>query len=160
MNYTIIIDPKYKLKKYKIIDKIVDVVNDRRGWKKLGYKFNYIDYDDYLENKSDISLFDFIIMFKSNEEINNICHFDGLSCADTQKNEIYLNIENWKKGSKKSKLSLDLYRTMVTCHEIGHILGRDHVEPGKKNTKISVMAQQTLLGIGHCKPNCWPLNSD
>ena len=158
MNYTIIIDSKYKLKKYKIIDKIEDVVQDRRGWKKLGYKFNYIDYEDYLEDKN-IKL-DFIIMFKSNKEINDICHFDGLSCADTKKNEIYLNVENWRKGSKKSKLSLDLYRTMVTNHEIGHILGRDHIKPGKKNTKISVMAQQTLLGIGDCIPNCFPLISD
>jgi hypothetical protein len=157
MNYTIFIDPKYKLKKYKIINKILDVIHDRRGWKKLGYKFNYIEYEDYLENNIKL---DFIIMFKTNYEINNICHFDGQSCADTLKNEIYINIENWKKGSSKSKLSLDDYRNMVITHEIGHILGRDHVKPGKKNTKISVMAQQTLLGIGDCKPNCWPLMSD
>ena len=63
---------------------------------------------------------------------------------------MYLNSERWFKGSAKSKLTLDNYRQYMVSHEIGHILGHQHVKC--KGHLAPVMMQQTL-GIGNCSPN-------
>ena len=114
----------------------------------MGYNFEHKDQNDNI---------DFNIMFVSDSYIKRTCNFSGLSCADTKYNKIYINVDRWRKGSRLSKLSLDDYRVYVINHEVGHILGRQHVKPGNSGTKVPVMVQQTL-GIGNCKPNPWPLH--
>jgi predicted Zn-dependent protease len=148
MKYSIIIDDKLKVNKNLIINKIINVLNDKRGVKKLGYNLEYIP-----NKKNNI---DFIIYMVTNDEIIKKCNFSGLSCAIPSQKVIYLNLTNWKKGSYKSKLTLDDYRNYVVTHEVLHIFGRDHHKPKYKGSKAPVMMQQTL-GIGDCKPNCWPL---
>jgi len=127
----------------------VSVLTDDRGWQKLGYSFIY--------NKHDIKNVDFRICFVKQSYIEELCNFTGLSCADLRDNTIYINVNRWRRGSKRSLLDLDLYRTYVINHEVGHILGRGHNKPGRKGSKVPVMVQQTL-GIGGCKPNPWPLS--
>jgi len=147
--YDILLDPKLDdKKKLTIANKIKNVLNDSRGWKQFGYKFTFN------KDKSDM-----IITLAKNEKIKEICNFDGLSCADLNNNVIYLNLENWIHGIQKSKLSLNDYRTYMICHEVGHILGKGHIKLSKlqSGSKVPVMVQQTL-GIGNCKPNCWPLS--
>lgn len=149
--YIIIISKALNIRRYYIDKKIKEVLNDSRGWKKHKYKFKY---------EPNINLADIIINISSNEEIIRECNFDGLSCANMSTNHIYINIDNWRNGCKKSKLSLQDYRTYIICHEIGHILGRDHkLSKNYKNKKASVMIQQTF-GIGEALPNCWPLKDD
>ena len=153
--YDIIIDRSLNLKNNLIQDKIEDVLNDPRGWNKLGYIFK----------KTNTNL-DFVITIVPNKIIKKVCNFDGLSCATMfrSKNKtdiIFLNLEKWQKGSSKSKLPLDLYRTYLICHETAHILGKGHIklEDCKPEIKCPVMVQQTL-GIGNLKPNCWPTKMD
>jgi hypothetical protein len=145
--YDIKIPPSLNLRESLIINKIIDTLNDPQGWAKFGYHFYYNP------NKKT----DFIIKIVPNKTIKKICKFDGLSCCDLSTNIIYLNLENWKKGSKKSKLSLDEYRCYQITHECGHIIGKGHlkIEDFKPGTKAPVMIQQTL-GIGNLKPNCYP----
>jgi uncharacterized protein DUF3152 len=150
MKYTIKIDDKYHLNKNLIINKIKNTLNDKRGWIKFGYIFEYVD------SKKNA---DFIITFKDNDEIVDICDLAGLSCADTNENIIYFNLYRWKKGSNKSMLNLDDYRNYVINHEVGHILGKHHIPLGKKGTKAPIRIQQTV-GIGHHKPNSWPIKRD
>lgn len=149
--YDIKIPQSLNLRESLIINKIVDTLNDRRGWKKYGYNFKYKPYRKV----------DFIITIVHNKTIKKICNFNGLSCTDSYDNIVYLNLENWKKGSSKSKLSLDEYRTYIILHECAHILGKDHIkiEDCKPGTKCPILVQQTL-GIGNLKPNCWPTKMD
>ena len=51
-----------------------------------------------------------------------------------------------------SKLSLEDYRQYMVSHEIGHILGHEHVKCPCVGCKAPIMMQQTL-GIGKCQPN-------
>ena len=152
MKYSIFIDDELELSKIqqtRCINKIVNTIDDKKGWRKLGYKFEYIP-----NTKINI---DFIIYMSSNKKIIKECDLDGLSCAITPNNIIYLNYMNWKNGVKKTKLNNDEYRTMVVLHEVGHILRRGHYEFGKPGSKAPLMSTQTLLGIGKCKPNMYPL---
>ena len=65
---------------------------------------------------------------------------------------MYLNSQRWMHGSKDSKLPLDEYRQYMVSHEMGHILGYDHVKCPGKGEPAPIMMQQTL-GIGQCKPS-------
>jgi hypothetical protein len=156
LTYSLIIDKTLNMKKKYILDKLDFVLSNKKGWKKLGYKFKYID---------DIKDIDILIYISPNDYIDNVCGFDKeykLSCAVTQSNKpnkgiIYLNVDNWRNGSKLSKLCLQDYRNYMVNHEIGHILGRDHLfAKDYKNKLAPVMIQQTK-GIENCIPNCWPL---
>lgn len=148
LNYSVYFDENLRLRRDPIIQKIILVLEDKRGWRRLGYNFRY---------SPSRSVVDFEIHFVEQSYIERVCHFTGLSCADLRDNKIYINVNRWRRGSKRSLLDLDSYRTYVINHEIGHILGRGHNKPGRKGSKVSVMVQQTL-GIGECKPNPWPLN--
>lgn len=151
--YNIIIDESLNLRKNLIEEKIESVLDDSHGWKKLGYKFH----------RSTTNL-DFVITIVPNKIVKKVCNFDGLSCATMFRNKnktdiIFLNLKKWQKGSAKSKQNVDLYRTYMINHEVGHILGRGHIkhEDCKPGTKCPIMVQQTL-GIGKCKPNVFPLS--
>ena len=143
--YSVEFDDSIVINRNLVVKKILEVLNDTRGWKRLGYDFKFKE-----KNAK------FKIKIVKEDKIVKICKFSGLSCADMSKNIIYINIKRWRRGSKASKLSLDNYRTYVINHEIGHLLGRDHYQCGKSGTKVPVMVQQTL-GISNCKPNPWPL---
>jgi hypothetical protein len=143
--YSIEFDKDIIINTNLVIKKITSVLEDKRGWKRLGYNFYHKDKNPK-----------FKIKIVKEEKIIKACKFSGLSCADMSTNTIYINIKRWRNGSKRSKLSLDDYRTYILNHEIGHLIGRDHVQCNKSGSKVAVMVQQTL-GISDCKPNPWPL---
>jgi len=145
--YSIEFDENIVINRNLVIKKINEVLDDKRGWERLGYRFRYVI------RKSDA---EFKIKIVNEEKIVKICKFSGLSCADMTRKIIYINVKRWRRGSKGSKLTLDNYRTYLINHEMGHLLGRGHNKCGKGDTKVPVMVQQTL-GIGDCKPNPWPL---
>lgn len=149
--YDIKIPPSLNLRESLIINKITNTLNDSRGWRKFGYRFDYV---------GDLKP-DFIITIVPNKIIKKVCGFNGLSCADSSTNIVYLNLEKWKKGSSKSKLSLDDYRNYLILHECSHITGKGHIklEDCTPGIKCPIMVQQTL-GIGNLKPNCWPTKMD
>lgn len=149
--YDIYLPKHLHLRKSIIINKIISTLNDKRSWTKYGFKFHYTP-----NQKTN-----FLITIATNSSIQRICNFDGLSCADLSDNIIYLNLENWKGGCRKSKLSLQDYRTYMILHEVGHIIGKKHIKIKncKPLTKCPVMIQQTL-GIYNLLPNCWPTKYD
>ena len=89
----------------------------------------------------------------------NGCIDGHLSCAEMNGKHMYLNVERWTKGAPPSKLTLKRYRQYMVTHEMGHILGHDHVKCSGKNHPAPLMMQQTL-GIGHCSPNTNLTKSD
>ena len=84
--------------------------------------------------------------------------FKDLSLTENRKN-IYFNTRNWMTGGNSDFDDIDLYRTYLVNHEVGHTLGYDHPKASsycKNGRKASVMLQQTkgqpyMTG---CKP--WP----
>jgi ssRNA-specific RNase YbeY (16S rRNA maturation enzyme) len=72
---------------------------------------------------------------------------------------MYLNADRWKNGASPSKLVLKDYRQYMVTHEMGHILGHDHVKCPGKGKPAPIMMQQTL-GIGDCAPNTKLTDSD
>lgn len=146
LRYSISFSDNLNVQKGRIIKKVIETLNDKRGWQRLGYKFILSE-----------ERFDFEIQFVSNSYIERVCNFTGLSCADRNTNTIYMNIDNWKSGIRLSGLDKDNYRTYMINHEVGHILGRGHSQCGNPGTRVPVMVQQTL-GIANCKPNPWPLS--
>ncbi len=56
------------------------------------------------------------------------------------------------KGASQSKLELKNYRQYMVSHEMGHILGYDHVKCPGPRSPAPIMLQQTK-GVGECTPN-------
>ena len=164
LSYSIILYPKLGLDIPETIAKIKSVLYDSNGWTKFGYRFTEVPYR-VLTRQSKVNEHpNFIITIAPNRIIKKICNFTGLSCADStnpKRKIIYLNLERWLNGSKKSKLSLDNYRTYLIGHETGHILGKGHLKSKdfESGTICPIMVQQTK-GIGHLKPNCYPTIND
>lgn len=143
--YSVSIDPTIKRSLVNFKKQIRKILENPKTW--------CIRFKEDNENP------DFIIFLTTDSAINQACKLRGLSCADWSKNIIYINNDNWSKGSKKSGLNLEDYRIYVINHEIGHILGiHNHLKP-KKGCKVPVMNQSTL-GIGKGLPNMWPLRRE
>jgi hypothetical protein len=131
-----------------IIDKILQ---DEEHWKPLHIKFVPF-WSSSVQNNRVQRKPDVYIHLSNEQTIKSRCGFEGLSCATVGGHEIYLNEQNWTKGSSKSGLSLDAYRRYVLTHEMCHILGYLHEECSGDGNKVSIMQQQTL-GHGKCVPN-------
>lgn len=134
-------------------------LNDERGWNGQGYHFQKIDASLGLMLREDARNRKRVLHIRMSrpETIEKDCDLKGLSCADLERNIIYLNSNRWTQGSKKSGLSLQDYRTQLVNHEIGHLLARGHHScPSNHRSPCPVMYQQTI-SKGCCRPNKWPL---
>ena len=144
-HYMVLIEPGINKSLQSFKKRIKKTLNDPRSW--CVY---------FKENETNP---DFLIILANEETIRQTCRFKGLSCADWAENIIYINYDNWCKGSEKSGLSLEDYRTYVINHEVGHILGlHEHLKP-KNGCLVPVMNQSTR-GIGKGLPNMWPLKEE
>lgn len=138
------------LKKYKIFNAgerqfdidVLIFLNSPDGWSQDGYFFEPVERNP-----------DILIRLSSPETILKLCGIrSDLSCAVLNGHNIYLNSERWFNGSPKSGLDLENYRQYMVSHEMGHILGYEHVKCPGQGKKAPIMLQQTL-GIGKCIPN-------
>ena len=133
-------------KKYRTSDQfelyVIAYLNDPDVWTTKGYQFELVSLNE-----------DVHIRLSSPKTIEKQCGISpNLSCAELGGRNMYLNSERWMYGSKASKLSLEDYRQYMVSHEIGHILGFEHVHCPCIKCKAPIMMQQTL-GIGKCIPN-------
>lgn len=70
-------------------------------------------------------------------------------------NRVVLNAKRWMYAVPAYTGKVDLYRSYLVNHEVGHALGHGHSTCSQANTAAPVMMQQTK-GLGGCLPNAWP----
>jgi hypothetical protein len=117
-------------------------LNSPDGWSQYGYSFEPVERDPRI-----------FIRLCSADVIEKTCEIkEDLSCAEVGGRHIYFSAKRWFHGSPASKLSLEDYRQYLVSHEMGHILGKEHVKCPCKGCPAPIMMQQTR-GIAQCNPN-------
>lgn len=147
-----------------VVNLIEKILNDPRGLKKGGYKFEKLDPKFGVISRQDKKNWRnvFHIRLSSGKTVTRNCGFTDLSCADLSSNEIFLNDKNWIYGTEASGLGHSDYTKYVLQHEIMHLLGRSHAKwPNDPKKPCGVLSQQTIRpSENSCYPNVWPLQGD
>lgn len=142
--YSVVVDEDVKMKPKEVKtfrNQLAMYLADPDGWSQ-SYTFEEVDRNP-----------DVIIHLSSPATIqSNGCKNGSLSCAQIGGHHMWLNAMRWFQGASESKLPLDEYRQYMVSHEMGHILGHDHISCSGRGQPAPVMMQQTI-GIGNCKPN-------
>lgn len=141
-SYSTSVDSDVQYSPTKFAEEVAIYLADPDGWVSRGTTFFAV--------KKNPSILIRLTSPKTMATLN--CQNSELSCAEIHGKHVYLNSDRWKHGSEKSKLKLSDYRQYVVTHEIGHILGYDHVGCPGNGHPAPLMMQQTL-GIKNCSPN-------
>lgn len=139
--YTTVVDSGVDYDSKHFADEVAAYLADPDGWVSEGYTF--------VRSRSPS-----VVIHLSTPDYlgKNGCRDSQLSCAEMNGRHMYLNAMRWTDGAAPSKLELKDYRQYMVSHEMGHILGHDHVTCPRDGAPAPIMLQQTK-GIGKCKPN-------
>ena len=141
VRYRTVVDKDVDYPAKTFSDEVRVYLSDPDGWISKGYTFRE-------SPRAKIT-----IHLSSPEYLaNNGCKDRGLSCADMGGPHMYLNAMRWTQGATPSKLTLKSYRQYMVSHEMGHVLGFDHVKCPAHGHPAPIMMQQTK-GIAGCTPN-------
>jgi hypothetical protein len=142
ITYMCVVDADVKYPLTDFIKEVRGYLADSHGWKSRGYSFREVKANPRC-----------VIHLSSPREILEAgCKDPSLSCAELGGKHLRLNAMRWTTGAKKSELPLKDYRQYMVTHEMGHILGFDHVSCPRPGAPAPLMMQQTV-GLGSCKPN-------
>ncbi|MEE1939177.1 DUF3152 domain-containing protein [Streptomyces sp. TRM 70361] len=85
---------------------------------------------------------------------------DNVSCDSAATERIMINAYRWARGAETfGPERIREYREMLINHEVGHRLGKGHVNCPRDGARAPVMMQQTKTlktGGATCRPNAWP----
>lgn len=133
---------------------VVEILDDERSWTGLE------DVVFHLATDRDPDL---LVSIATPSTTDSMClplnTVGRLSCR--RANQVILNADRWDRGPDVYHASydgaLDEYRRYLVNHEVGHFLGKGHVQPANCNssTRAPVMMQQTF-GLRGCAINGWP----
>jgi len=141
ITYKVVVDPDVDFPLKSFTEDVAICLADPNGWESKGYKFVMV--------KNNPQVFIHLTSLKGLKEVG--CDHT-LSCAELGGRQMHINVHRWIHGSKLSGQDLYGYRQYVISHEIGHILGHDHVKCPAKGQLAPIMIQQTL-GLHGCLPN-------
>lgn len=123
-------------------------LSDPRGWATDGHVFQRVDTDGA----------DFRVILASPALTDQLCAplqtRGQVSCRNGEM--VVLNALRWATGVEDYGADLASYREYLVNHEVGHRLGRNHVDCPGAGQPAPIMMQQTY-GVGDCTPNPWPL---
>lgn len=142
IRYTTVVDADVRYPAETFAREVAVYLADPDGWESQGYTFEEVDTGAAV-----------VIHLASPATIQKMgCKTAELSCAEVGGRTMLLNATRWTQGAAPSRLPLYDYRQYMVSHEMGHILGHDHVECPGPGQPAPIMLQQTL-GIGKCTPN-------
>ena len=141
IRYTTVVDSGVNYPSRKFAEEVAIYLADPNGWISESYSFVRSRNPSVVIHLSSPSYL-----------AKNGCRDPSLSCAEMNGRHMYLNCMRWMEGAPASKLPLYDYRQYMVSHEMGHILGHDHVSCPSPGAPAPIMLQQTN-GIGRCKPN-------
>jgi hypothetical protein len=141
ITYSVVVDPDVDFSLKEFATDVAICLADPNGWESKGYRFFQVKRNPQV-----------VIHLSSKSGLRKVGCDDTLSCAELGGKQMRINVENWKHGSAKSGQDLDGYRQYVISHEMGHILGFDHVKCPGKGLPVPIMTQQTI-SIGKCVAN-------
>ena len=125
-------------------DAVDQILNDPRGW---GGGFHQVGQNP-----------DIVVRLASPATTDSLCYplrtDNSLSCANGR--GATLNFMRWSFGAEAYGEDRELYRAYLVTHEVGHLLGHDHVDCSGVGDPAPVMMQQTK-GVGSCIAQPWPL---
>ena len=141
ITYSVVVDPDVDFSLKDFETDVAICLADPNGWESKGYRFFQVKRNPQV-----------VIHLSSLAGLRKAGCDDTLSCAEFGGHEVRINADNWKHGSAKSGQDLNGYRQYVISHEMGHILGQDHVKCPGTGLPAPIMLQQTL-GLHGCLPN-------
>lgn len=140
---------------------------DKRGWTRTG-RVSFQPVDKRTKGVTRIQLLKKAGVKRECSRLLGEQSSGNYSCASTALNEIVLNYERWSKGASEFNAmggTMTQYRTMVSTHEMGHVLDLRHQMCTTQGGLAPVMMQQSISmkssSTGKtCKPNPWPLQHE
>jgi hypothetical protein len=103
------------------------------------------------------------ISLTSSMTVRQLCGYElpiESSCWAPEQGRVVINIARWVRGAPAYAGRLDVYRTYVINHEVGHALGHLHAHACLSNGLAPVMMQQTIgtrsVTGQVCRPNAHP----
>jgi Protein of unknown function (DUF3152) len=126
----------------------------------LGDSRSWVGGGEYrLQQVPSSGSYQFTIYLVTSKTSSALCAplYTGGYTSCRQGGRVVLNLDRWMTSVPeyvKAKVTLDVYRTYMINHEVGHALGNSHQLCPGKGKPAPVMEQQTL-GLHGCKPNPW-----
>jgi hypothetical protein len=144
------------------------VLSDPRSWIRSA-EFPVTDAAEGMTNQSwsfqQVSGSDYTVRIRlaTPTTVDKLCGSVGLSTQGQYScrygSTILINLRRWLKGAPGFDISLTGYRNMVINHEMGHLLGFDHMLCPGAGQPAPVMQTQTI-SLGGCVPNAFPFATD
>jgi hypothetical protein len=132
--------------------KVDETLGDPRSWI-AGGKYR-------LQQVAATSSYEFTVYLVTSNTTRHMCAplpTNGFtSCR--QGSHVVLNLDRYMTSVsdyRSAKIPLEIYRTYMINHEVGHALGHSHEKCPAKGAPAPVMQQQTL-GLHGCVANPWP----
>ena len=130
---------------------VQETLNDDRGWKRLGVKFEYTESGGA-----------FTMVLAESSKVPAY----GAPCDDVWNcnvgNFVIANEDRWLMATDPWNAAggnIRDYRHMTVNHELGHWLGHGHIFCSAGGQAAPVMQQQSM-DLKGCKFNPWPLDSE
>ena len=126
-----------------------------RGWVNDGLAFQRVGADDG-------GPVDMVVRLATPDTVDALCaplETNGqVSCRNGT--DVVLNLVRWETGVDAYADDIEGYRIVLINHEVGHLIGHEHVPCPGPGLPAPVMMQIYYTGLEGCTTNVWPYAAD